>query len=383
VVIATAAYFTLVRNWLDFLDRTRVMLGFARPAGPDWLLVAGLAVALAAPVAVAVILYRYYLRAWRRRATEVWPESRQMRRFSRMAPLPAPADTTRVARQQEYLDALAASPGWAGTSEHGIFSAMEQDISKRALATGLIVGFSRRPIIDLLTIAGAALELQLHVLARLGKRPNLRVWLMLFQRTGASLFFNTYLNREQLWELTLAIKKAALGLHAVSEVSDQVSDWLADVDTDEYMDAFPDEGLYGMMRAGAEVALSSTSFAIGIGAAGVRQVSLLIDRYGDDLLEGVVAGGILYYHGISLAADCLALDQAHRAGSTLNRTPYQAAAAISSFAGGILRKHVRDYRTVLREKRRQLGAAATQKLGTAGAGAWSRVKDAFRRAETP
>lgn len=383
VMIAAAAYFTLVRNWLDFLERTRGMLGFARPAGPDWLLVAGLAIALGAPFVLAAILYRYYLRAWRRRATEVWRESHQMRRFSGMRRLPLRADERRMARHQEYLQALAASPAWAGSPSDAIFSAMEQDISKRALATGLIVGFSRRPFIDLLTIAGAALELQLHVLGRLGKRPDLRVWLILLQRTGASLFFNTYLNRDQLWELTLAIKKAALGLHAVSEVSDQMSDWLAHVDTDEYMDAFPDEGLYGMMRAGAEVALSSTSLAIGIGAAGVRQVSLLIDRYGDDLLEGVVAGGILYYHGISLAADCLALDQEHRAGPELNRTPYQAATAISAFAGGILRKHVRDYRAVLREKRRQLGAAATQKLGNAGAGAWSRVKDVFRRAETP
>jgi hypothetical protein len=380
-VIAAAAYFTLIRSWLDVLERTRVMLGFARPAGPDWLLVAGLAAALAAPLGVVVILYGYYLRAWRRRAAEVWPEARQMGKFSRMRPLPATAAPAHVVEHEAYLEALRASPAWQGTPVAGIFAQIEEDVAKRALATGLIVGVSRRPIIDLLTIGGAALELQLHVLSRLGKRPNLRTWLILLQRTGASLFFNTYLNREQLWELTLVVKKAALGLHAVSEVSDQVSDWIADVDTDEYFDALPDQGAYAMLRAGAEVALSSTSFAMGVGATGVRQIAGVIDRYGDDLLEGILAGGILYYHGISLAADCLALDRTDRASTELNRTPYQATAAISSFAGGILRKHVQDYRAVLREKRRQVAGAVSQKFGQTGTGAWLRVKEVFRRTE--
>jgi hypothetical protein len=298
-----------------------------------------------------------------------------------MRPLPARAAPARIAEHEAYLEALRASPAWQGTPVAGIFGKIEEDVAKRALATGLIVGVSRRPIIDLLTIGGAALELQLHVLSRLGKRPNLRTWLILLQRTGASLFFNTYLNREQLWELTLVVKKAALGLHAVSEVSDQVSDWIADVDTDEYFDALPDQGAYAMLRAGAEVALSSTSFAMGVGATGVRQIAGVIDRYGDDLLEGILAGGILYYHGISLAADCLALDRIDRASAGLNRTPYQATAAISSFAGGILRKHVQDYRAVLREKRRQLAGAVSQKFGQTGTGAWLRVKEVFRRTE--
>jgi hypothetical protein len=382
-VIAAAAYATLIRSWLDLLDRTRVMLGFARPAGPDWLLVAGLLAALAAPIAVIAILYSYYLRAWRHRAAEVWPEARQMSKFSRMRPLPATAALARTVEHQAYLQALETSPAWQGTPVNAIFGRIEEDVAKRALATGLIVGVSRRPLIDLLTIGGAALELQLHVLSRLGKRPSLRTWLILLQRTGASLFFNTYLNREQLWELTLVVKKAALGLQAVSEVSDQVSDWLANVDTDEYMDALPDQGAYGVLRAGAEVALSSSSFAMGVGATGVRQIAAVIDRYGDDLIEGILAGGILYYHGVSLAADCLALDQVQRAGAELNRTPYQATAAISSFAGGILRKHVREYRAVLREKRRQIAGAVTQKVGQTGVGAWLRMRQVFRRPDTP
>jgi hypothetical protein len=220
-------------------------------------------------------------------------------------------------------------------------------------------------------------------LSQLGKYPNLRTWLTLLQRAGASLFFNTYLNREQLWELTLAVKKAALGLHAVSELSDHASDWLANVDTDEYLDALPDEGAYAMLRASAEVALSSSSFALGVGATGVRQISRVIDRYGDELLEGILAGGILYYHGIALAADCLAADQVHRSSAELNRTPYQATAAIASFAGGLLRRHVREYRAVLRDKRRQLAGAITQKFGQTGSSAWLRLKDVFRRTETP
>ena len=383
VIVAGAAYLTLIRAWLDLIDRARVMFGFARPTGPDWLLVASLVAALAAPLVLVAIAYRYYLKEWRRRAAEVWPETRLMARFGLIRPLPANAGPSRMADHEAYLQALGASPAWAGTPVTGIFARIEQDVAMRALATGLIVGVSRRPLIDLLTIAGAALELQIHVLSRLGKRPNLRVWLILLQRTGASLFFNTYLNRDQLWELTLAVKKAALGLQAVGEVSDQVSDWLANVDPDEYLDALPDQGTSGMLRAGAEVALSASSFAMGVGAAGVRQIAVVIDRYGDDLIEGILAGGILYYHGISLAADCLAVDRAQRASADWNRTPYQATAVIASFAGGILRKHVREYRAVLREKRRQLAGAMAQKFGQTGAGAWSRVKQAIRRTETP
>jgi hypothetical protein len=67
----------------------------------------------------------------------------------------------------------------------------------------------------------------------------------------------------------------------------------------------------------------------------------------------------------------------------LNRTPYQATAAISSFAGGILRKHVREYRAVLREKRRQIAGAVTQKVGQTGVGAWLRMRQVFRRPDTP
>jgi hypothetical protein len=383
VVIAAAAYFTLIRSWLDLLDRTRIMLGFPPPAGPDWLLIAGLAAALIVPVAAALFLYGYYLRAWRRRVGQVWPDAHHMRRYSRMRPLPPRATPAQLEEHETYVQALAASPGWVDTPVSAIFGQIEQDIAKRALATGLIVGVSRRPIIDLLTISGAALELQLHVLSQLGKYPNLRTWLTLLQRAGASLFFNTYLNREQLWELTLAVKKAALGLHAVSELSDHASDWLANVDTDEYLDALPDEGAYAMLRASAEVALSSSSFALGVGATGVRQISRVIDRYGDELLEGILAGGILYYHGIALAADCLAADQVHRSSAELNRTPYQATAAIASFAGGLLRRHVREYRAVLRDKRRQLAGAITQKFGQTGSSAWLRLKDVFRRTETP
>jgi hypothetical protein len=42
---------------------------------------------------------------------------------------------------------------------------------ERAVATGLIVGVSHRRFIDLFTIFAATLELQLHMLSRLGKRP--------------------------------------------------------------------------------------------------------------------------------------------------------------------------------------------------------------------
>ena len=47
--------------------------------------------------------------------------------------------------------------------------------------------------------------------------------------------------------------------------------------------------------------------------AGARPSKSLpfVERTGVEILEGVLAGGVLYYHGMALAADCLALDCQH------------------------------------------------------------------------
>ena len=44
------------------------------------------------------------------------------------------------------------------------------------------MGISRNRAVDLFSIAAAALELQLHVLTRLGKRPSLAAWRQMLAR---------------------------------------------------------------------------------------------------------------------------------------------------------------------------------------------------------
>jgi len=83
-----------------------------------------------------------------------------------------------------YLQALVAVPEWDGTAlvpasgsrqsyedaSASLLRSIEVDIAKRAVTAGLVIGLNRNPLIDTLTILGSALELQLHVLTRLGKR---------------------------------------------------------------------------------------------------------------------------------------------------------------------------------------------------------------------
>ena len=74
---------------------------------------------------------------------------------------------------------------------------LEEDISERAITTGLIVGVSPNPWIDQITIIAAAFEIQLYVLSRLGKKPSWYIWREMVKRSLFSIFANTYLNREQ------------------------------------------------------------------------------------------------------------------------------------------------------------------------------------------
>jgi hypothetical protein len=62
---------------------------------------------------------------------------------------------------------------------------------KRAVTAGLVIGLNRSPLIDTLSIAASAFELQLHVLTQLGKRPSARTSIEMLKRTSASLFINS------------------------------------------------------------------------------------------------------------------------------------------------------------------------------------------------
>ena len=282
-----------------------------------------------------------------------------------------------VQRKSDYLLALLATETWRPAGEQSqplltrdayltaaaaTLREIETDISHRAVTAGLVIGLNRNAFIDTLTIIATALELQLHVLTRLGKRPSPRIWMELIKRAGASIFLNTYVTREDALYVGLAIRKAALGLEVASEA---VQNTLADIDIDEIVGHTSIPGISELTQV--------ASLGISVGASGLRYIGNFIEHTANDLLQGVLAGGILYYHGMALAAECLALDEEHRRTPEMTRTVSQAMTVAATPAGRILRDQVRRMRQFLRERRRIAFTAAKENVS----GAAGKVKEAM------
>jgi hypothetical protein len=401
LLIAANAFFSAVERWLRLLEAARRLAGLPAPAsGVDWLLAGGLLAAAAVPLALIGFLYRQYKRSWSRRLSRVWNDPGELRKYARIRRLQPSCTERELGRRTEYLLALQNTPPWkdrAGpVSQPGgslddrkawyrqsaahFLSQIEPDVTARAVAAGLIVGIGRNRLLDLVTIASAALEMQLHVLARLGKKPSLKTWVELWKRTASSLFLNTYLNREDAWAMTLAVKKIGMGLQAAAEASEYAIESLDDVDWKDYLDdALPaDNGAIGLLKGGLEALLTSCGLVLSVGASGVKQIGVRIDRYGEELLEGILAGGIIYYHGMAVAAECLSLDAAHRASPEMNRTIRQAVGNVCAAAGRLLRKQAQQFRAALKEKRKQAvqGAVkgAAHNLAATPKKLWDRMK---------
>ena len=149
----------------------------------------------------------------------------------------------------------------------------------------------------------------------------------LVKRAGASIFLNTYVTREDALYLNLAIRKAALGLEVAS---DAFQNSLADIDLDEVVGHTSIPGLTELAHA--------ASFGMSVGASGLRYIGNFIEHAANDLLQGVMAAGILYYHGMALAAECLALDEEHRRSPQMTRTISEAMAMACAPAGQLLRE---------------------------------------------
>jgi hypothetical protein len=379
---------------LEGAARVRAMLGLPAPppGSRDWLLIAVTASVPVAAVVVGALLWRGYRRAWQRRLEAVWGSLGTHGQHRRWRSLPVRADDGERRERLEYLAALLDSPGWA---EHwkamrvapgidlpahrspasvapadyerlaaAVLAQVERDVMQRAIGVGLIVSVSQHRLVDLLTIFVGTLEMQLHVLTRLGKQPSFAAWRLLLARCGASLFVNTYLSRQDAVWVTLAIKKAAMGFQAAGDVAGEMADTLDAGDLDL------DEGLFSGLLGAAEQA---AAFGLSVGSVGAHQLGRLIDAVGEELLQGVLAGGIMYYHGMALAADTLALDRAHRASPAMTRTFAQFARTGAVTAGALLRSVVRQYRAILRTRRRHAVAQVAR-----GRGVTSLVREVFR-----
>jgi hypothetical protein len=126
---------------------------------------------------------------------------------------------------------------------------------------------------------------------------------------------------------------------------------MADIDWDEV--------LGGMSVPGLAAAVSVMTMSMRVGAFGLRHIGSFIETTANDLLRGVLAGGILYYHGMALAADCLALDDEHRRSPEMTRAIGHAMNVACAPAGRLLRDRVRRMREFLRDRRRMVFGAAT------------------------
>ena len=243
IVITCSGLVVTYHYTISLAERVRMGLGFAPPHhGPDWFLLIALSSGPLIALLAVGLFAQWYRRLWLRRIALVWPNSRERRQLSKWQPAPFDANDPKREERSRYLTSLLRSPLWSdricprpqedfeGRAEW-LLEELEKDIAERALATGLTVGISQNRYIDLFTNFAAALELQLHVLSRLGKRPSAHAWRLLIQRCGASLFINSYLNRQDSLALNLMIKKAGMGLKASGDLMESASQHLTESDS--------------------------------------------------------------------------------------------------------------------------------------------------------
>jgi hypothetical protein len=380
---------SLLQQILSLLASLRSAVGLVPPvAGPDYFILGGVAALTLLALTVLAAAYSAYRAAWNRRLRILWGEPSKST-HARICPLQGCADEAELRRRTLYLQTLASCSAWQGhtlkisdvsresykNAAAVMLRSIEADIAQRAVTAGLVIGLNRSPLIDALSIAASAFELQLHVLTRLGKRPSARTWIEMLKRTSASLFLNSYVSREDALYLNLAIRKAALGVEMASDTVQEAAGAMADIDWDEV--------LGGMSVPGLSAVTSVATMSMSVGAFGLRHIGSFIETTANDLLQGVLAGGILYYHGMALAAECLALDEEHRRSPEMTRTIGQAMNIACAPAGRLLRDQVRRMREFLRERRRMVFGAATDaakhgidKLRTSSSSKWASVKNA-------
>jgi hypothetical protein len=135
------------------------------------------------------------------------------------------------------------------------------------------------------------------------------------------------------------IKKAGMGLKAGGDLMESAAQHLSesDFDLDEALN-LQHNGVLGMATKSLEL---GATMALTVGQVGLHILGSLIESVGDELTQGTLAAGILYYHGMALAADTLALDAAHRVSPAMNRNFREGVWKMGEVAGSILRDLVR------------------------------------------
>jgi len=380
-------------------DRVRRALGLGLEAGsPDWFVLALLLVAVLAACGLMAWVYRWYRSVWMRRLEDVWPEPENRDRFAHRV---SSDDRT------EYLRALLRSPRWRdregevkaqakgsghalGACDlgsltqsdclpaiHGLAGVLRKDVSERALSLALLVTFSRNRFLDRLAIVLAGFELQLYVLTALGKKPSIGHWLTMANRSLAGLFAHTYFSHENTTEMTLTIKGGLMGVHAILATADDVLK-PEELPVDEVFEAIENAlsssaggaflgDLVAVLKGATTFSLVGADFAISAGRVASRQLASVVERLGDDLLEGSVVGGVLYFHGCELLREALPLSRIEAENHALNPSIGDCAEDVTASAVRILWNHLCARRRQYRDVRKKcLGAVCSRAFGGPG-----------------
>ncbi|MQF48945.1 hypothetical protein FIM08_03495 [SAR202 cluster bacterium AC-647-N09_OGT_505m] len=354
-IAVLGGYFFIVLNvTLDTAERVRQSIGFDVPAaGPDWYILSIISIVASVPVGFIAVLGLWYWRIWQRRLRKVWRSGADIRRHAPIRTLTKGADAKELNTRIRYLKTLLDSPDWrdSGLTTNGnaldvnairteddyrrlakrVFETIEKDVAERAIATGLIVSLGPSKLLDRATIIISALEMQLHVLSLLGKKPSLRTWHEMKKRTSASIFFNTFLNMEDMFAVSLTIRSTAITLEASAAM----------------LEGGITEGVGNIQGVGPLL-----QGAIGAGGSVLDAIASLIKDAGDELSQGALAGGVLYFHGMTIAADILSLDTPHRQSPEMTRTPLEGARRTAVVAGSLLKNQVMAYREAYRKQTR-------------------------------
>src|SRR5439155_7274940 len=242
--------------------------------GPDWLILMTFTLCVFIPAIFIAKIWKWYASVWNHRLEKVWPAEAVRRRLATTRPTLDTVTRSERKARTEYLRALLDSEEWkphwpsikedAGLTDKDSITVSQDDYEKvskaliaqiekavfdRALAVGFIVGFSRSPWMDQLTILSASFEIQLDVLSRLGKKPNCQMWRLLFKRSLSSLFLNTYLNRDDAFLVQLTIRKIAMGLEVLADLAETGAESLNDIDWDHFLNSLDlDESLEGALH---------------------------------------------------------------------------------------------------------------------------------------
>ena len=148
-----------------------------------------------------------------------------------------------------------------------------------------------------------------------------------------------------------------MGLSASAELMEAGEEALAKIELEEAFDEIDDllRSFGGEVGSIAKVLMTgiqaTTQVGLSIGALGIRQIAEFIEHAGDGLVQGALAGAILYYHGMELAGYCLSLDIRHRNEPAMQRNFLETLGRGSTTAGKILLEQVKIKRRALRDKR--------------------------------